>query len=354
MAIVLACGGCAKRYRVPEDRAGKKVKCPGCGSVLEVPPAPAPAAVPAGPWTDHGGQPVPDDANFFAPPPPAIGTVRSAWTTLRKGKKPLSGVVFALLLLTAVGVEAAGVVAGLFLIEQTPLRVLCIMAGLPVLGLLGMFALAGFWNHCTYVGEQGVARFQLYGRSDRPQEEVMLFRDAKELRVLLEEHFQNGMYNQTTYTYEWKDAEGKSCFRVAGGHTARNELPVSTDPYHFARAAEAAWTAYLLPRARAILERGRTLRFPLTRGRWLGIRKGALVLCMGKEEEAWVADELEALDVVQDTASFRLRGVRRGLVFNSAGEFKFQISKLANARLFFVLVAEELGLELQNAGFRLF
>jgi hypothetical protein len=196
-----------------------------------------------------------------------------------------------------------------------------------------------------------VARFQLYGRSDRPQEEVMLFRGARELRVLLEEHFQNGMYSQTTYTYEWTDAGGKSCFRIAGGHTARNELPVSTDPYRFARAAEAAWTAYLLPRARAALERGRTVRFPLTKGRWLGVRKGALVLCMGKEEEAWVADELEALDVIQDTASFRLRGVRRGLVFNSAGEFKFPISKMANARLFFVLAAEELDLQLQDVGF---
>jgi hypothetical protein len=179
----------------------------------------------------------------------------------------------------------------------------------------------------------------------------MRFRDARELRVLVEQHFQNGMYTQTSYTYEWKDAGGKSCFRIAGAHTARRELPVSTDPYHFALAAQAAWTAYLLPGARADLERGRTVRFPLTRGRWLGIRKGALVLCTGKEEEAWVADELEALDVVQDTASFRLRGVRRGLIFNSAGEFKFQISKMVNVRLFFVLVAEELGLELQDVGF---
>jgi hypothetical protein len=347
MAIMLACGGCAKRYRVPEDKAGKKVKCPGCGSVLEVPHVPGPEAT----WTDHGGQPVQGDANFFAPPPPAIGTVLSAWTTLRKGKKPLSGVVLALLILTAVGVEAAGVVAGLTLTDQPGPRTLCIMAGLPVLGLVVIFALAGYCKHCTYVGDQGVARFQLYGRSDRPQEEVMLFRDARELRVLLEEWFQNGLYSKTNYTYEWKDAQGKGCFRVAGAHTARKELPVSTDPYRFARAAEAAWTAYLLPRARALLERGRTVRFPLTRGRWLGIRKGALVLCTGKEEEAWVADELEALDVAQDTASFRLRGVRRGLIFNSAGEFKFQTSKMANTQLFFVLVAEELGLELQDVGF---
>jgi hypothetical protein len=349
MAIILACGGCAKRYRVPEDKAGRKVKCPGCGSVMEVPQVAAPAAA----WTDHGGQPVREDASFFAPPSPAIGTVHSAWTTLRKGKKPLSGWVFALLLLTAFGVEAAGVVVGLTLVEQIPLRVLCIMAGLPVLGLVGIFAMAGYCKQCTYVGDQGVARFQLYGRSDRPREEMLLFRDARELRVLLEQHFQNGMYSRTSYTYEWKDAGGKSCFRADGAHTSRNELPVSTDPYHFARAAEAAWTAYLLPGARAALERGKTVRFPLTRGRWLGIRKGALVLFMGQEEEAWVADELEALDVIQDTASFRLHGVSRGLVFNSAGEFKFQISKMANAQLFFVLAAQELGLQLQDVGLRL-
>jgi hypothetical protein len=153
MAIVLACGRCAKRYRVPEGKAAKKVKCPACGSVLQVPQVPAPAAGPAAAWTDHGGRPVPDVANFFAPPPPAIGTVHSASTTLRKGKKPLSGAVFALLLLTAVGVEAAGVVAGLTLTEQAGLRALCIIAGLPVLGLLVLFALAGYCKQCTYVSE---------------------------------------------------------------------------------------------------------------------------------------------------------------------------------------------------------
>ena len=39
MAIILTCANCSKRVQAPDALAGRKVKCPNCGRVLEVPPA---------------------------------------------------------------------------------------------------------------------------------------------------------------------------------------------------------------------------------------------------------------------------------------------------------------------------
>jgi hypothetical protein len=52
MPIEFSCGSCGKRLRVKDAAAGKRVKCPGCQTVLHVPAATpvseSPAAAPAG------------------------------------------------------------------------------------------------------------------------------------------------------------------------------------------------------------------------------------------------------------------------------------------------------------------
>lgn len=37
MAIEVSCGKCGKAYRVREDRAGTKIRCKECQSVISVP-----------------------------------------------------------------------------------------------------------------------------------------------------------------------------------------------------------------------------------------------------------------------------------------------------------------------------
>ena len=37
MPIEISCNSCSKRLRVPDNAAGKRVKCPGCQTVLSVP-----------------------------------------------------------------------------------------------------------------------------------------------------------------------------------------------------------------------------------------------------------------------------------------------------------------------------
>ncbi len=38
MTLIARCHECQKRYRVPDDRAGKRVKCKQCGTIFDVPP----------------------------------------------------------------------------------------------------------------------------------------------------------------------------------------------------------------------------------------------------------------------------------------------------------------------------
>src|SRR5438477_246086 len=68
--MLLTCPGCAKKLNVPESAAGKKVRCPGCKSLVALPSEPAPApereAATDGDRTRKPGPP-PEPAE--APPP---------------------------------------------------------------------------------------------------------------------------------------------------------------------------------------------------------------------------------------------------------------------------------------------
>lgn len=46
MSIQVACPGCSKQFRVSGDHAGKRVKCPHCQTVFEIPLPQSPAATP--------------------------------------------------------------------------------------------------------------------------------------------------------------------------------------------------------------------------------------------------------------------------------------------------------------------
>jgi ribosomal protein S27E len=47
--ILITCGKCGKKYRVPAAAAGKRVKCKACGDAIDVPSAAPKAAVPSAP-----------------------------------------------------------------------------------------------------------------------------------------------------------------------------------------------------------------------------------------------------------------------------------------------------------------
>src|SRR5690606_28132626 len=91
MPIEFNCTGCQKRLRVPDASAGKKARCPDCGSIQDVPSGfanelagpfePAPAS-PATPFSDASESPFarpskPSDNPYQAPEYSAAAPV--AW-----------------------------------------------------------------------------------------------------------------------------------------------------------------------------------------------------------------------------------------------------------------------------------
>src|SRR5437016_8668858 len=68
---------------------------------------------PSGEVTNHVDEPISSDRDFFAPPPPEIGQVTSAHTSLRIDKKPMSPAARRSL---AVAVAAVGVAIGVIIV----------------------------------------------------------------------------------------------------------------------------------------------------------------------------------------------------------------------------------------------
>ena len=69
MAIEIGCTGCGQTLRVADEHAGKKARCPACGTIVQVPEAGMPAPFVPSPEKPFSA-PSPDSP-FSAPPQPA-------------------------------------------------------------------------------------------------------------------------------------------------------------------------------------------------------------------------------------------------------------------------------------------
>jgi len=109
---------------------------------------------------DFNGNPLPGDLDFFVSPPPEIGTLYSAFSTLKRGQQPMGPVArFG----CAVGGALLGGVVGFFMIP-TPIILwfdrFWLLLALGALGVIGILAgaieawksTALFTHSCSYVG----------------------------------------------------------------------------------------------------------------------------------------------------------------------------------------------------------
>jgi len=306
---------------------------------------------------DHGGLWLPADAEFLAPPPQEIGEVLSAYTSRRLAENPWP--LWMAILVPLVGMILTAGVAIVLFIAMPHKATSYIVVGLGVIVWLSLIGLVmkRHAHRCTYVGRDGIARFRAWGPG-RCRQQILLFGEACSLYTSVLDHYKGFVvYTHTTYEYEWLDQSGRLMFRIGGQHSDRGGMPPSTNGYHFAQAAEDAWTAYLLPEARRDLDSGEMVYFGLrTRGCWVGLGDAAITFC-SYEPQTWEAENLGPVHVKGDVVYFQdASGAALG--FDSAIEDKwsgwdpigsdrqgaFKISSLANSRLFFLLVAEKLGL----------
>jgi hypothetical protein len=336
MAIPLTCA-CGRKLQIGEEHAGQQGACPACGRTLRIPtvndrggglfgePAPIPEE-----WADHDGRPLPAEADFFFPPPECIGPILSAHTTMSARDR---GFPPALRIFLAVAGGLAGIIVGGLIALSFGVqggRAFLWPAGLMALGIGLAAYFSGFSRACSYVGREGVARFTCSGgRELVGRAEVFCFDEAAELRTTL---------TSAAYTFEWSDGAGRIRYRIRGKVASASGDPPPDDPYHYALAAERAWTRYLLERVPGQLERDGAVTFPLRAGRSVRLGWGTVTAHLGGPPVELAAREIERAEVVHGAVRILRAGAPEGAI-------EFPLPELANARLFFHLLGELVGVE---------
>ena len=378
MAILLKCP-CGRKLKIREEFAGQEGQCPACGATLMIPypddvpevalaePSPVAGASELEPEQrsdqeiarlprreeraekicNHGGGELPVNGDYFVEAPAEIGPLLSGYTTLRKGQRPWSiparTIVCVLAtfggLFVGAGIDLVFDVGGFWAIVW------------PIVFPAGAFLLAlyltSFTHTVTYVGQEGVARYLCSGTRDNLGcREVFLFRDATHLRTSTTHHYNRGSYQYTTYKYTWTDVGGRQRYQISGSHTKKDGNPPSTDYYHFARAAEFAWTMYLIDDAHRQIELSGGVKFHVGRNQWIRVGPGKLTFALGGVEDEWDAHDVGAATVHQGVVKIKRTDAKEGW-FSSSGVIKFPFENLANAQLFFHLLDKLLGVQVE-------
>lgn len=252
--------------------------------------------------TDHAGSPLPHDRDFFAAPPSEIGPLRSAYSTLRLGRETNS-----------VGAKIG------FALGERPI--------------------------CSYVGDQGVAFVPYFPDPRKRAPKILLFQWALELRTSQTHHFGNGVYQNTAYTFIWLDHSGRTVYSLSDTHRSPQGTPPPGDKFHFARAAEDAWTSFVLAHAITAIDDNGAVRFNLKFGDHINLGPGYVELHIGRKAARCSTREIARLRIDQGVVTLRRENANDGFLgIGTNGVFSFDYADIGNARLFFALFDRLVGI----------
>lgn len=289
--------------------------------------------------TEHYGEPLPQNLNFFLSPPAQIGEIKSAYSTLTVGNEPRSTASRA--------TTAAAIVLGFVLVIFVAASLLGFLDIAPMFAVFFAliagpvaFLVLKTDGRCSYVGREGVAQYRWSPDAvQRGKSEIFLFASAMELRTGETRHYYNGAYTGTDYHFTWTDTNSKVAYKLSGRHYGEKKPPPPKDNYRFATAAEIAWTEYLLARAIPVLEHSGSIRFSLAGGDYIAIGQGFLDLHIKGKDVHCESRDLARIAVHQGQFTVRRVDAKSGFLgIGSSGVFTFPYSSVANARLFLALV----------------
>ncbi|HLK58327.1 MAG TPA: hypothetical protein VKU00_17300 [Chthonomonadaceae bacterium] len=297
--------------------------------------------------TDHTGNRLPENRVFFVPPPLEIGHILSAYSSVVCGKMPnpigRRLAIGAVLAAIAIGIVRLNVRDfNLSFVEG--MEAMLIFGGLA--GLLG-FLISNRANFCSYVGEQGVARYKLKKDPEQTRQgKVFLFQNAAELRTAQIRNNFHGAYTSTSYDFSWSDAKGKQVFLLSGRYRSEKGTPKAGDAFYFVRASEAAWSTFVFERAKAELARIGTIRFNLLGSNHLLIGPGFLEICDNGQTTRCHQHEIARIALSRGVVTLRRTDAWSGVFgIGSIGIFSFDYSYLGNAQLFRTLLKDMVGVE---------
>ncbi len=304
-------------------------------------PAVIPAEVP-----QHDGSTRPLGAELFVAPPQEIGELRSA-ATLREDQHPMSANTrFGITLVAAVIGAAIGYGIAWFF-ELTGVWSNIWVSGIGVVGILIGYFNSSFGHTCTYVGKNGTAKSVCHGsRTNVKQCELFLFEKAGQLFTSLTDHYTNGLYTNTVYDFTWKSGVKPKVYQIAGSHNNREGRPKSEDSYHFARAAEMAWTDHLFERVREDLRNKGYILFSLANGNHIKVGQGFIEFLFNGKTARCDVDVIEGIQIKGGVFTIKRRDAKVGW-FRKDGVFEFQYAQMPNA-LLFLTTLDKLGLPINS------
>jgi hypothetical protein len=286
--------------------------------------------------TRHAGSPIPADTIFFAAPPPEIGWVISAESTLRSSEQAMSQekrLIISLLSGLAVALLIWGMSRSIFW---------TVVLGISV-GLL-VHACIRFHHRCSYVGEQGIIEFWISGSpSTKPKERSLYFRDATNLYTYKVRRYYNRVYTGTDYVYKWTKTSGNT-HQLSGGYRAENSLPKENNSWYFANSAEAAWSNHLLKDLNDQLNRFGYIEFPI-QGNPKAVRIGIDFLeFVSKNDTTQRATVADMKDIRLSSGLFQFKH-KDSKWWSGKGKYSFRYDNIPNARLFLLCLKQLTGIQ---------
>ena len=200
------------------------------------------------------------------------------------------------------------------------------------------------YRYCSYVGTRGVAWFTANkDGSLSGVGETLIFTEKMRLWTVWVNKYVNGRYQYTRYLYRW-GGEGEREFVKKGKFRSQSGQPSSADPFWFCLAAEASWVTFVLPSARAELDRTGKCSFTLGDGRSLAIGEGFLEFVVQGRTTRWTKAEIAGVDSANGTYTIRPKeGVSALTTAGKRTAFALQHASVPNGRLFLLLLDELVG-----------
>jgi len=194
---------------------------------------------------------------------------------------------------------------------------------------------------CTYVGQRGVASYRIgRGRSAKPVETMLLFDHAHEVRSKQTRHYLNGAYTGTFYDYRWTDTSTHTAFRLQGKHQGNKGFPKAGDKWHFANAAEIAWSYHLLAQLEQRLTSDGTIAFPIDKKRSIRVGPGFLEFHFGGAPVRLTQDEIASVSLNNGQFSFKHKDAKW---YSRQGKYSFPYGEMANAKVFLLVLEKLMG-----------
>ncbi|MCA9080567.1 MAG: hypothetical protein KDA58_08405 [Planctomycetaceae bacterium] len=294
----------------------------------------------------HADERIPPEMDFFAGPPTEIGELLSAYSTLTSDKQPMGATPrMVVALITALGLWAGTYFAMTSLAPDNAVVGNVLGGVIALIGLALVYYFTRFQHTCSFVGKEGLARYTLKGgREADPQEELFPFADAVDLFTGQTRHYYNGVYTGTQYFYRWENANGKKVYQLQGQFNSEQGTPKGKDPYHFALSGEISWSNFLLDALQAELEKHGSVEFKVNKNDAVRVGPGFMEFRIKGKEERVEGEALNHISIGGGTFSFKTSDAKW---YSSKGKFGFDYSKMANARLFLLVLHSLLGVSFE-------